>query len=146
MDLKYIDMPGKKSLILMLLFITSTAQASGSDIFSYNQTAVDAQLSDLTALEAIIENGISDYNELSNALADPEGTFAMMAPQFSFEAGPFVLGLCCWPVGLFTHGLNKNKSDDDRISYAIGASIGVGYTIPLAVYGIYAGSCFFGFF
>ena len=133
--------------LIVISFALPVYAGHGEDaeLFVYDQEAITTQLNELEILETYLAEHPNvniqnlHYLQWSGADAGIQNTFSMMAPQFRFEGGPFFLGLCCWPVGLFTHGINKKKHEDKRWSYLIGAIIGVVWTVPVGLFtGCYA--------
>lgn len=130
----------KLRLLTLLLFLgTSFASfASSADLFAFNEEAIEAEFSEISAFENfVVENNTMSYADmqangsLSQFALDFNTFDASAAPMFGFEDvdwGSFLWGFCCFPcgaiIGVFTVLLNDNKDADSRMSYFIGAGVG----------------------
>ena len=120
-------------LVLALAFIVN-ARASNADLFSYDLSEINTELSDLEVVEnVIIQNQNSTIYEINrkiinnNFLSSSFNTnyksslFARNA--FTMEDvdwGAFAWGLLCCPVGFFVVVTNKDKEKSQKSSFFIG--------------------------
>eukprot|EP00657_Telonema_sp_P-1_P000306 TRINITY_DN1056_c0_g1_i1.p1 TRINITY_DN1056_c0_g1~~TRINITY_DN1056_c0_g1_i1.p1 ORF type:complete len:198 (+),score=29.35 TRINITY_DN1056_c0_g1_i1:183-776(+) len=127
-------------LTLFLVLGTSlTSFASTADLFAFNEDAIEVEFSEISAFETfVLENNGMTYTDMQAAGALSQfsldfNTFdASAAPMFGFEDvdwTSFLWGFCCFPcgaiIGVFTVLLNDNKDSDSRMSYFIGAGVGL---------------------
>lgn len=116
--------------VAMFVFFATSLNASTADLFSYNEQAISSQMSDLNELETYVKSheGIT-LNEMTVAKVSVLNKFDASSPLdyshtlFGIEDmdwGAFAWGFCCWPIGIFTVILNKNKDSNSKISYLIG--------------------------
>lgn len=126
-------------LTLFLVLGTSlTSFASTADLFAFNEDAIEAEFSEISAFETfVVENNGMSYADMqaTGALSQFSLDFntfdASAAPMFGFEDvdwTSFLWGFCCFPcgaiIGVFTVLLNDDKDSDSRMSYFIGAGVG----------------------
>jgi hypothetical protein len=117
-----------KKLILtfsLIAVILISANASKSDLFTYDQNAVNTELSQLTTLENYVYNneGVTYSQVLESNSAMAITNMNGLSSAFSLgdmDWGAWAWGFCCWPIGLFTVILNKDKDSNSKISYLIG--------------------------
>lgn len=128
-------------LLFLVLGMQLTASAADSDLFSYDETAVSYSMTNLNELEQYVAaNNVTfdDMMQNPDAVADfslnnINGSSIPLQPAFSFEDmdwGAFAWGFCCWPIGIFTVLINKNKDSNSKISYFIGIGTAVLLSLP----------------
>lgn len=138
----------KKILLTMIacVLVSGVSFASNTDLFELNESKIQAEFSELNALETYVDMNEhvtiqNIYTENSALVAgmnlayNPEGM--MGHNRFSLEEmewGSFAWGFCCWPIGVFTVLLNKDKGSNHKISYFIGW--GVSAVLGAVTYGV----------
>jgi hypothetical protein len=133
----------KLLLSIMACGVYMMSFASNADLFDYNRSAIENNLSEITAIENVVVSNNYSYADLKNnydgtinvdfsGLANPAG---MMFGFEDIQWGSFAWGFCCWPVGIFTVLLNKNKDSNHKISFFIGLGTAIVLSIPGYLFG-----------
>ena len=133
-------------LFVVAVFLCSSlsTKASTADFFTYDETALSTQMTDLSQLEAYVKDhsGIT-LHELTALNLDVVEKIKLSGPLdysntlFGFEDinwTSFVWGFCCWPIGIFTVILDKDEDQNSKISYFIG--IGTAFILSGTSYGV----------
>tara|TARA_B110000483_G_scaffold224284_1_gene282940 strand:- start:403 stop:855 length:453 start_codon:yes stop_codon:yes gene_type:complete len=121
------------TVVLAFAFIFK-ASASNVDLFSYDLSEINTELSDLEVVENIIaqnQNSTIDEinrkiinNNLLNSSFDTNYKSSLMVRNAftsdDMDWGAFAWGFCCWPVGLFVVATNNDKEQSQKKSYWIG--------------------------
>jgi hypothetical protein len=119
------------SIMSLVLLFNIGASAKYSELFNYEEEAVNQSMAEMVELENYIKsNADVTYSTLhaenstliSNLSASP------LSPNFSFDDihwGSFAWGFCCWPIGFFVVVTNKNKDSDQKMSFWIGLGTSV---------------------
>jgi hypothetical protein len=121
------------TIIIALGFIFK-ASASNADLFSYDLSEINTELSDLEVVENVIaqnQNSTIDEinrkiinNNLLNSSFDTNYKSSLMVRNAftidDMDWGAFGWGFCCWPVGLFVVATNNDKEQSQKKSYWIG--------------------------
>lgn len=130
----------KKLFIASLMFVfAATGTTYALELNSFNvedefATAEFAGLDELDAtvkaadLETLTYQEIVAKSELNNTFSLKEGISSSAAAGFAFEDmdwAAFAWGFCCCPVGLFVVALNKDKEQEQKMSYWIGVGTNV---------------------
>lgn len=119
------------TLLAVVFALSTTSMASAtSDLFTLNETELNADFNELNQVEAVVVETNADYNTLiaSNYPTSNLSANSAMATNFSIsdmDWGSFAWGFCCWPIGIFTVLLNKNKESDSKISFFVGLGTSV---------------------
>lgn len=101
-----------------------------ADDFSYDAVAFETEMTGLNQLEQDVNlNGFSltevkTSDKWSNELAG----LGLQQAGWSIEDmdwGSFAWGFCCFPIGFFVVAINGNKSNDQKLSFWIGAGVSV---------------------
>ncbi len=117
--------------IITVFLLNAKMYAGNSDLFTYNQEAIEAEFAQLNALETYVNTYDVTWSELkaSNTMILTELHFdnvemskpvGMMFGIDDINWTSYAWGLCCWPVGIFTVLLDDDEGNDSKISYFIG--------------------------
>jgi hypothetical protein len=124
-------------IVVAFLMVAQAGFANGSDLFSYDRSALESDFTEIQQLEDyVIANGNLSLAEVQNNSVDVLTginfeileTASPVGAMFSIEDldwGSFAWGFCCWPVGFFVVAINDNKSSDQKLSYWIGLGVSV---------------------
>ncbi len=121
------------TLILALAFVFN-ASASNADLFSYDLSEINTELSDLEVVENVIaQNQNSTIEEVNrkiinnnflNSSFDTNYKSSLMSRNAftsdDMDWGAFAWGFCCWPVGFFVVVTNKDKEKAQKTSFFVG--------------------------
>jgi len=132
-------MKSKLLFIILLVGASFSSYASTSDLFQLDEASINAEFAEINNFESfVVSNDFLSYADMqqSGALSQFALNFdnfdATAAPMFGFEDmdwGSFLWGFCCFPcgalIGIFTVLLNDDKGSDSKLSYAIGAGVGL---------------------
>ena len=143
----------KISTFIVALSFIFNASASNADLFSYDLSEINTELSDLEVVENVIaQNQNSTIDEINrkiinnnflNSSFDTNYKSSLIARNAftmdDMDWGAFAWGFCCWPVGLFVVATNKDKEQSQKKSYFIGCGSSTivsiaGYLIQIALY------------
>ncbi len=119
------------TIILLFFMVSANSLATNADLFSIDEIAMEAQLSELTELESLVTSSPDlTFDEVASTL-DFEleaHSYALMASKFTLddmEWGPFLWGFLCCPVGLFVVVLDDSSTKNEKLSYWIGVGANV---------------------
>jgi hypothetical protein len=121
------------TLILALAFVFN-ASASNADLFSYDLSEINTELSDLEVVENVIaQNQNSTIEEVNrkiinnnflNSSFDTNYKSSLMSRNAftidDMDWGAFAWGLLCCPVGFFVVVTNKDKEKAQKASFFVG--------------------------
>ena len=121
------------TLILAFAFIFN-ASASNDDLFSYDLSEINTELSDLAVVENVITQNqnstideinrkIINNNFLSSSFDTNYKSSLMARNAFTLDDmdwGAFAWGLLCCPVGFFVVVTNKDKEKAQKTSFFTG--------------------------
>jgi hypothetical protein len=121
------------TLILAFAFIFN-ASASNADLFSYDLSEINTELSDLEVVENVItynqnstieeiNKKIINNNFLSNSFDTNYNSSLMSRNAFTLDDmdwGAYAWGLLCCPVGFFVVVTNKDKEKAQKTSFFAG--------------------------
>jgi hypothetical protein len=114
-------------LVLSMVLVVGSVQATNAGYFNEDFSALETQFNELTTLENAVmaQPGLTFEKAVeANLVSENFNANCNMSAvsNLDFDIGSFLWGFCCWPVGLFTVVLNDNKTQDQKISYLIGAA------------------------
>jgi hypothetical protein len=121
------------TLVLALAFVFN-ASASNADLFSYDLSEINTELSDLEVVENVIaQNQNSTIEEVNrkiinnnflNSSFDTNYKSSLMSRNAftidDMDWGAFAWGLLCCPVGFFVVVTNKDKEKAQKTSFFVG--------------------------
>jgi len=121
------------TLVLALAFVFN-ASASNADLFSYDLSEINTELSDLEIVENVIaQNQNSTIEEVNrkiinnnflNSSFDTNYKSSLMSRNAftidDMDWGAFAWGLLCCPVGFFVVVTNKDKEKAQKASFFVG--------------------------
>ena len=121
------------TLVLALAFVFN-ASASNADLFSYDLSEINTELSDLEVVENVIaQNQNSTIEEVNrkiinnnflNSSFDTNYKSSLMSRNAftidDMDWGAFAWGLLCCPVGFFVVVTNKDKEKAQKASFFVG--------------------------
>ena len=121
------------TLFLFFAFIFN-ANASNADLFSYDLSEINAELSDLDVVENVIaynqNSSIEEINKkiinnnlLSRSFDTHYNSSLMSRNAFTLDDmdwGAYAWGLLCCPVGFFVVVTNKDKEKAQKTSFFAG--------------------------
>ena len=121
------------TLVLALAFVLN-ASASNADLFSYDLSEINTELSDLEVVENVIaQNQNSTIEEVNrkiinnnflNSSFDTNYKSSLMSRNAftidDMDWGAFAWGLLCCPVGFFVVVTNKDKEKAQKTSFFVG--------------------------
>lgn len=121
------------TLVLVLAFVLN-ASASNADLFSYDLSEINTELSDLEVVENVIaQNQNSTIEEVNrkiinnnflNSSFDTNYKSSLMSRNAftidDMDWGAFAWGLLCCPVGFFVVVTNKDKEKAQKTSFFVG--------------------------
>jgi hypothetical protein len=99
-----------------------------ADDFSYDAVAFETEMTSLNQLEQEVNlhgfslTEVQASDKWSNELAG----LGLQQAGWSIEDmdwGSFAWGFCCFPIGFFVVAINSNKSNDQKLSFWIGAIV-----------------------
>ena len=141
------------STLILAFALIFNASASNADLFSYDLSEINTDLSDLEVVENVIANNqnstIEEINKkiiinnlLSSSFDTNYNSSLISRNAFTIDDmdwGAFAWGFCCWPIGLFVVATNKDKEQSQKKSYFIGCGSSTivsiaGYLIQIALY------------
>lgn len=117
-------------ILLAFYFLSSNlCLASSADLFNYNHSKLNISFSKLNSLEKIVWNynmtftELNEYNILKSFELEFESGYNPTNMLFEFsdmDWSSFAWGFCCYPVGCLFIPFNKNKDDNQKMSYFYG--------------------------
>ena len=144
------------TIIIALGFIFK-ASASNADLFSYDLSEINTELSDLEVVENVIaqnQNSTIDEinrkiinNNLLNSSFDTNYKSSLMVRNAftidDMDWGAFGWGFCCWPVGLFVVATNNDKEQSQKKSYWIGCASSTVFSVITGLVGFFVFDSFY---
>ncbi|NOZ47683.1 MAG: hypothetical protein GXO79_13015 [Chlorobi bacterium] len=124
-----------KNLFITILVLSSIlslrTKAGNAGLFYLNAQQIEKEFKQLTELEnylvfhhASLNALIQTHNPILNktGLENSNQTvpLRMMFEYKDVDWGSFAWGFCCWPVGCLIVPFNKNKDDNEKLSFFYG--------------------------
>jgi hypothetical protein len=99
-----------------------------ADDFSYDAVAFETEMTSLNQLEQEVNlHGFSLTEvQASDKWSNEFAGLGLQQAGWSIEDmdwGSFAWGFCCFPIGFFVVAINGNKSNDQKLSFWIGAIV-----------------------
>lgn len=115
------------ALSMVIMLLSGSLLAAGSDLFSYDKEAVNNEMADLNALENYVKENtgitLADLKANNSSLLTNLNISEIFSPSFAFNEPPlgipsFLWGCCLWTGGvLIVYIMTDNDRDEVKKAF-----------------------------